>query len=351
MSTQTNLSLKDMEKFEKDFDEMEEKINNTSKLQRDIFVENVVKNDDNVNKYTGVPSLAVLNSMFSILNSEKSVKYWSGQKSASKKSYQRTGYQKPGPARKLSRYEEFILTLVRFRLGIVAFFIGDIFGISTARVSQIFVTWMNFMHSVFSPLIKVPSRQKIMKYMPPSFKTAFPKTTAIIDCTEIYVQKPKSPTALAQTYSTYKSSNTFKALVSITPTGAFSFVSNLWGGNSSDRYITKESGFLDTVRPGDEVMGDRGFTIRDLVTERHATLNIRPFTRKCKWGKGKRLNHEEIKRTRKIARLRIHVERAIGRMKNFRLISGVIPLKLKCVSNQMLKVAAFICNLHKPLVQ
>ena len=121
MSTQTNLSLKDMEKFEKDFDEMEEKINNTSKLQRDIFVENVVKNDDNVNKYTGVPSLAVLNGMFSILNSEKSVKYWSGQKSASKKSYQRTGYQKPGPARKLSRYEEFILTLVRFRLGILPF--------------------------------------------------------------------------------------------------------------------------------------------------------------------------------------------------------------------------------------
>ena len=152
-------------------------------------------------------------------------------------------------------------------------------------------------------------------------------------------------------------------------------MSNLWGGNSSDRYITKESGFLDTVRPGDEVMGDRGFTIRDyssnlpclystfhieyplvisrfcLVTERLATLNIPPFTRKCKWGKGKRLNHEEIKRTRNIARLRIHVERAIGRMKNFRLISGVIPLKLKCVSNQMLKVAAFICNLHKPLVQ
>ena len=51
--------------------------------------------------------------------------------------------------------------------------------------------------------------------------------------------------------------------MSITPSGAFNFISELWGGNTSDKYIAKECGFLDKIKPGDEVMVDRGFVIRD----------------------------------------------------------------------------------------
>jgi hypothetical protein len=58
--------------------------------------------------------------------------------------------------------------------------------------------------------------------------------------------------------------------------------------HTSDKYITKECGFLDKIKPGDEVMADRGFVIRDLLLTRKATLKIPPFTTKCKWGKGKR---------------------------------------------------------------
>lgn len=37
------------------------------------------------------------------------------------------------------------------------------------------------------------------------------------------------------------------------------FISNLWGGNVSDKYITEHCGFFDIVKPGDEVMADRVF--------------------------------------------------------------------------------------------
>ena len=90
------------------------------------------------------------------------------------------------------------------------------------------------------------------------------------------------------------------------------------GGSTSDKYITKESGFQDKIKLGDEVMADRGFVIRDLLLTRKATLKIPPFTTKCKWGKGKRLNEEEVKKTKSIAKHRIHVERVIERLKNFR---------------------------------
>lgn len=119
----------------------------------------------------------------------------------------------------------------------------------------------------------------------------------------------------------------------------------------SDRYITANSGFLDLITAGDEVMADRGFIIRDYLLERRAKLVIPPFTHKCKWGKGKRLNSGEIQRTRQIAKLRIHVERAIQRLKSYKLLSGILPINLKPIANQILVVAAFLCNLSKPLVK
>lgn len=98
-------------------------------------------------------------------------------------------------------------------------------------------------------------------------------------------------------------------------------------------------------------MADKGFTIRDLLTKRKATLNIPPFTRKCTWGKKKRLNVNEIKQTRNIAKLRIHVERAIQRLKLFKLLGNNIPWHLKPVVNQMVKVGVFLCNLMPKLVR
>ena len=129
--------------------------------------------------------------------------------------------------------------------------------------------------------------------------------------------------------------NTGKCLLGISPSGTFTFVSDVYGGNVSDRYITEHSNFVDLIEEDDDVMADRGFTIRDLLTRKKATLNIPPFTRKCHWGKKKRLNVKEIKQTRNIAKLRIHVERAIQRLKLFRLLGNSIPWTLRSVVNQM----------------
>ncbi|CAG2229667.1 unnamed protein product [Mytilus edulis] len=121
------------------------------------------------------------------------------------------------------------------------------------------------------------------------------------------------------------------------------------GGNTSDRYITEHSGFLDLVSAGDEIMADRGFRIRDLLLERRAYLTMPPFTRKCSWGKGKRLTAYEIRKTRKIANVRIYVEQAIQRMKKFKMLSQILLWTQKPLVYPMMIVAGFICNLMKPL--
>ena len=57
--------------------------------------------------------------------------------------------------------------------------------------------------------------------------------------------------ARAQNYSNYKSTNTIKYLIGITPSGGISFLSAGWGGKASYKLITFNSGFLDMLSPGD----------------------------------------------------------------------------------------------------
>ena len=131
--------------------------------------------------------------------------------------------------------------------------------------------------------------------------------------------------------------------VGINPSRVFSFISGLYSGAISDRAITIRSGLLEKLVPMDDVMADRAFNLRDLVTKRNTTLNIPPFA------KGKPLSTKACTKTRRIASLIFHVERAIQRMKKFiRLLQGVISIA--AVANQTVLVCAALCNLLKPLV-
>ena len=215
---------------------------------------------------------------------------------------------------------------------------------------QIFSTWISLLDSVLTPLLTWPSRRKVDKHMPPSVKKNYPKTRVILDCSEFFIQRPRQPTPQSTTYSTYKSHNTFKVLYGITPSGAFSFVSKLWGGNVSDRHIVQHSGILDKLEPGDEVMADRGFNIRDLMLSKKCTLTIPSYTRKCGYGSGKRLNVKEIRTSRNISRFRIHVERAIGRAKQWKITQNVMPLSIKPIVTKIIRVISFFCNMKLPLL-
>lgn len=158
-----------------------------------------------------------------------SINYWKGS-NHKEQSYQFVGETaEPGPRRVLLPFHEYILTLVRIRLGLLNKHIADIFGISCTTASNIFTTWVNLMYHVLKPVLKWPSKEALQKHMSNAFKKAFPKTRVhvIDDCTEFYIQRPRNVRSQASTYSYYKSRNTVKALIKISPAGAVSYLSNL----------------------------------------------------------------------------------------------------------------------------
>ena len=91
-------------------------------------------------------------------------------------------------------------------------------------------------------------------------------------------------------------------------------------------------------------MADKGFTIQDLLPL-GTSLNIPPFL-----GQSQQMSPEIVIRTQKIASVRIHVERAIDRIKNYRIWSGVIPLSLFGLVNQMWNICSFLSNVQDPLI-
>ena len=90
----------------------------------------------------------------------------------------------------------------------------------------------------------------------------------------------------------------------------------------SDKNLTQESGFLQLLNPGDTILADHGFTIDGAV--HGAKLRIPSFTR----GK-KQLSQREVEQSQQLARVRTHVERIIGLMKNkFTILKGPLSVNL-----------------------
>ena len=151
--------------------------------------------------------------------------------------------------------------------------------------------------------------------------------------------------AQSQTWSEYKHHNTWKALVGISPTGAITFLSKLWSGPVSDKEITSKSGLISLLEPGDNVMADRSFDIADILPV-GVTLNIPPIKGSCA-----QLTPKETEETANIAAVRIHVERAIGRIKNYHILDGCLPLSLSPLANQIFKVCCMLTNFLPFLVK
>ena len=121
-----------------------------------------------------------------------------------------------------------------------------------------------------------PDREDVQRYYPQCFQK-YKNVIGIIDCTEGILEKPSVAKAQSQTYSTYKSRNTWKKLICITPAGTISFISKCYGGCASDQFITEDCHTLDKLQYSDNLMADKGPNISDLLISKGSQIIISPF--------------------------------------------------------------------------
>ena len=129
--------------------------------------------------------------------------------------------------------------------------------------------------------------------------------------------------------------------------GAISYISLLYVGSISDVELTRVSGLISKLPRNESasVMADRGFTIRDQLNEVGVELNIPPFLEDQK-----QLPSSKVQEGCTIASLRIHVERAIGRVKNYTILKSPLPLSTSRIASQIVTVCALLVNFQPVLI-
>ena len=160
----------------------------------------------------------------------------------------------------------------------------------------------------------------------------------------MFLETPSSLEVQALLWSEYKHHCTFKFLVAITPNGAVSWVSPCYGGRTTDIYIVQDSGFLDILKPYDTVMADCGFKIKSDLTFHRCFLAIPPSA-----AKGNQMTSSDIRETSKVANVRIFVEKAIARIKWFRILKTQLPLLEMPLLDDIVICCCRLVNLLPPL--
>ncbi len=306
-----------------------------------LRLEHVIASDTNFKFYTSFPNYATFKAFFDYLQPACNFLMYAG--SCNTEHVEAT-QQKHGRPRSLSPEQELFMVLVRLRCGLLGLDIANRFSISHTQFSRIETTWLGFLYHRLRALPIWASREHVQETMPQAFKDTYPNTRVIIDCTEIYIEMPTSFRSQSATYSSYKNHNTAKGLIGISPAGYPTFISELYTGRSSDKQVTNDCGIFNLLEPGDDVMADRGFDIEDDMPS-GVGLNIPPFLNGAD-----QLSVTDESRTRKIAAVRVHVERAIQRIKCFRIIKNVFPLSMASELNKIWVICSYLTLFQAPLI-
>ncbi|KAK6490659.1 hypothetical protein HHUSO_G5260, partial [Huso huso] len=243
----------------------------------------------------------------------------------------------------LQTIDEFFLFMMYLALDLKDKDLGHRFNIHRSTVSRIIITWANFLYTALGSISIWMSPEDVKANLPNDFKN-YPDTQVVIDCTELKCQTPSSVLLQSEMYSNYKSHCTTKGMLGMVPHGAVTFVSSLYAGSVSDKEIFKQSGLLSLLTKDMAVMEDKGFLVDNCVPCK--------IYRPAFLSKQTQMPEQQVRETQSIARLRVHVERLIRRVKENKLFDTIIPLSIAGSINQLFSVACLLVNYQcGPLVK
>ena len=151
--------------------------------------------------------------------------------------------------------------MARFRLGLLEKDLADRFNIAQQEVSEIFATWIDRMSDCLGQLSFTTERETTKRNLPKCFKPDYEDVYLIIDCTELYIEKPSQVIQQSATWSEYKGYNTGKGLIALWPLMMPVFASDIYPGSKSDEEILSQSVTLSFGQQGDRWLADKGFIV------------------------------------------------------------------------------------------
>ena len=296
---------------------------------RTSMCKSLEKDAEKLKFYTGIPEWCVFIALFNLISSEIH------------------------GSSKLSKFEMFVMFFMKIRLNLFEEDLGYRFDVHRTTVSRVFRRILYLLAVKTKDLILWPDRDTLRLTMPTAFRKFFRQCCVIIDCTEVFIERPSNLLARAQVWSNYKHHSTIKFLIGITPQGTISYVSQCVGGRMSDKQIVESSNLINYLIPGDLILADRGFTCDEYARLTLSEVKTPPFAK----GK-KQLEKLDVDWSRELSVVRIHVERVIGVLKQkFTILQGILPISLimddndtQAAVDKLVRVCCVLVNLCPSVV-
>lgn len=241
------------------------------------------------------------------------------------------------------------LTLMKIRTNDSFSRLGDQFGLSTSQASRIFNKTVKPLADCLKNLIFCPDPKHIKLNLSIPFRAYYSNVCAIIDAFEIEIEKPSDPIQQSLTWSEYKKCNTLKYLIASAPDGFIIFISSGYGGRISDTLLFEESNMMDILPKKCGVMADRGFKQIQTVLSQKGCELIRPPS----VNSSTKSTKQEVLTTKRIASLRIHIERVIRRVREYKILKPHSCLDLHVMPHidSITTIVAGLINLQKPIIK
>ncbi|CAH2100747.1 unnamed protein product [Euphydryas editha] len=138
-------------------------------------------------------------------------------------------------------------------------------------------------------------------------------------------------------------------LISCTPNGLVNYVSQGFGGRTSDVTIVENCNFLKGLQQGTCILADRGFKHLEQILHEKGMKLLRPPSVHA----GTKLSNTEVRQTKIIASLRIHIERVIRRLREFHMLKqhSVINTNILRVLYHVIIIACALINLQDSFIK
>lgn len=291
----------------------------------------IIKNDRALNAWTGIPTLAKLNSIISCVEII----------------YNRLHYSLPQSAsmRQLSIEQKVTLCFVKLKTNLSFECISSFFEVSPNSCCRAFTSVIPLIREALQCVVYFPSVKEIRSNLPSCLRTD--TIRGVLECIEVNIRIRKCTNCRSSSYSGYKQSDTTKFLICITPGGLISYVSNGYSGNSTDKFIFNNENLINQFDSGDTIIVNKGFLIEE-ETKAKGIKIIRPTSFQSNQ---MQLNEADVITNTKIAVVRVHVERAIEKMTMFAMLSGSVDYNvLPCVDDIVYIIASTV-NLSTPFLK
>ncbi|KAI8767499.1 THAP domain-containing protein 1 [Biomphalaria glabrata] len=263
----------------------------------------LVNNDEATKYYTGLPTYDTFHTVV----------------------HHASKYVPPGNV-KLALEDEAFIVLAKLRLNLGLEDFSYRCGLGVESIKSIFHTWLEALYFTLGGQVLWPETNEA-QFPKTVSDSLFENVKCIINCVEIFIEKPRGSLARDQTSSSYKGLHSIKFLLAFHSSGSVIYLSSSCGGKVKDKQIILESDLLDKLT-GTKILADREYEITEELKERGVELIIPVFPKESHL-----LSAEDKEQSLKMSKMKKHIQQVMAQLKDFKILREILPVSLVHLHN------------------